>query len=93
MEQLKMLRDCLYYNRGRENNVSAIMSIPSKIIIKLINWYQSKPCFPHSACVFEPTCSEYMKLAVKKYGAVKGLCKGIKRILRCKPKNGGIDYP
>ncbi len=69
------------------------MKYPSKLIIKLIEWYQSKPYFPHSACVFEPTCSEYMKLAVIKYGAIKGVFKGIKRILRCKPENGGIDYP
>ena len=69
------------------------MNIPSKLLIKAINWYQSKPIFPHSACVFEPTCSEYMKLAVIKYGFIKGVFKGIKRILRCTPKNGGIDYP
>lgn len=73
--------------------IEKVMNLPSKLIIKSIGWYQSKPFFPHTACVFEPTCSEYMKLAVLKYGALKGFYRGIKRILRCKPKNGGIDYP
>ena len=44
------------------------------------------------ACRFEPTCSEYMKQAVEKYGAVKGTWMGVKRILRCQPFcKGGHD--
>lgn len=38
---------------------------------------------PH--CVFYPTCSEYTKQAIVKYGALKGVALGIKRILRCHP--------
>jgi len=37
-------------------------------------------------CRFTPTCSEYTKIAIEKYGAFKGLKLGIKRILRCHPK-------
>ena len=44
-------------------------------------------------CRFEPTCSTYMIIAIKKYGLVRGGIKGIKRIRRCKPPNGGVDYP
>lgn len=44
-------------------------------------------------CRFEPTCSTYMIMAINKYGLIKGFTKGIKRIMRCKPPNGGIDYP
>ncbi len=44
-------------------------------------------------CRFEPTCSTYMIMAIKKYGLIYGIIKGIKRLLRCKPPNGGIDYP
>ncbi len=44
-------------------------------------------------CRFEPTCSTYMILAIKKFGLVYGIIKGIKRIKRCKPPNGGVDYP
>jgi putative membrane protein insertion efficiency factor len=44
------------------------------------------------ACRFEPTCSEYTKQAVEKYGAVKGTWMGLKRILRCQPFcKGGHD--
>lgn len=44
-------------------------------------------------CRFEPTCSTYMIMAINKYGLIRGFIKGIKRITRCKPPNGGIDYP
>ena len=44
-------------------------------------------------CRFEPTCSTYMILAIRKYGLIRGVIKGIKRIKRCKPPNGGVDYP
>ncbi|CAN5663612.1 membrane protein insertion efficiency factor YidD [soil metagenome] len=44
------------------------------------------------ACRFEPTCSEYAKQAVEKYGAMKGSWLGLKRILRCQPfSKGGYD--
>ena len=36
-------------------------------------------------CVFYPTCSEYAKEAVEKYGILKGIWLGFKRIIRCHP--------
>ena len=44
------------------------------------------------ACRFEPTCSEYARQAVEKYGALRGSWMGVKRILRCQPFcKGGHD--
>ena len=51
------------------------------------------PMSLRNECRFEPTCSTYMIIALKKYGPVIGLIKGICRIARCHPPNGGIDYP
>ncbi len=43
-------------------------------------------------CKFYPSCSEYMILAIKKYGCIKGIYLGIKRLLRCNPfSKGGYD--
>ncbi len=44
-------------------------------------------------CVFTPTCSTYMIMAIMKYGLFVGVYKGIRRLLRCHPPNGGEDYP
>ncbi|MDD2504741.1 MAG: membrane protein insertion efficiency factor YidD [Bacilli bacterium] len=56
-----------------------------KILIKLINIYQITPIKTHNNCRFTPTCSEYMKQSIIKFGAFKGVKLGIKRILRCRP--------
>nr|WP_261360662.1 membrane protein insertion efficiency factor YidD [Aeoliella straminimaris] len=47
---------------------------------------------PH--CRFQPSCSEYFIQAVKKYGAIRGSWRGVKRIARCHPWHpGGYDPP
>ena len=56
----------------------------TKLLIKLIELYQATPLPCHNACRFTPTCSEYMKQCLQIYG-LKGISKGIKRILRCHP--------
>lgn len=43
-------------------------------------------------CRYEPTCSEYSRLALIKHGAFRGLGKTIWRLLRCNPwSRGGSD--
>ena len=44
-------------------------------------------------CVFTPTCSTYMIMAIVKYGLFIGVYKGIRRLIRCHPPNGGEDFP
>jgi hypothetical protein len=66
-----------------------------KYLLKLINFYQHfiSP-FKGRSCRFYPTCSQYSVLAIKKYGIVKGVFLGAKRILRCNPlSKGGVDWP
>jgi len=74
-----------------------------KIILFLIKAYQKfvSPIkknfslmfgFHEVKCKYYPTCSEYAKQAVEKYGAAHGAFLGIKRILRCNPfSKGGYD--
>lgn len=43
-------------------------------------------------CKYYPTCSEYMIQAIEKYGVIKGIFLGLKRILKCNPfSKGGYD--
>jgi len=44
------------------------------------------------ACRYEPSCSQYTYEAVSRYGTVKGLFLGLKRLLHCHPGfPGGFD--
>jgi putative membrane protein insertion efficiency factor len=66
-----------------------------KIVIFLIDCYKYflSPIIGIN-CRFTPSCSEYTKLSIIKYGTLCGLYKGAKRILRCNPLcKGGEDYP
>ncbi len=62
-----------------------------KICIFLINCYQILPLASHKMCRFTPTCSEYTKIAIERFGAIKGIKLGVKRILKCHP-NGSYGY-
>jgi putative membrane protein insertion efficiency factor len=63
------------------------------VVLALITAYQKllSPMLPRS-CRFYPSCSEYAKQAIQKYGIVRGGWLALKRITRCHPGNpGGLD--
>jgi putative membrane protein insertion efficiency factor len=63
------------------------------LALLLITAYQKllSPMLPRS-CRFYPSCSEYAKQAIQKYGVVRGGWLALKRIARCHPGNpGGLD--
>ncbi len=67
-----------------------------QFLIAAIVWYQTYispdqsifSSFKKSSsnhCAFYPTCSEYTKQAILKYGAGLGVWYGLRRIIRCHP--------
>ncbi len=62
------------------------------LLIKLIAFYQKIPLPTHKLCRFTPTCSEYSKIAIERFGAFKGSILSIKRIIRCNPFNKKFGY-
>ncbi len=66
-----------------------------KALLTAIGLYQRhvSPALP-PACRFLPTCSEYARQAVEKYGAAKGSLLAAKRLSKCHPfhKQKSIEY-
>ena len=55
-------------------------------VISLINLYKYMISpFLGNNCRFLPTCSEYTKEAIIKFGLIKGTSLGFKRIIKCHP--------
>ena len=44
-----------------------------------------------AACRFTPSCSEYTAQAIARYGVIRGVAMGVRRIMRCRP-GGGCGY-
>lgn len=59
------------------------------LILALIRTYQVavSPWLPAS-CRYTPTCSEYARLAVERFGAARGSRLAARRVLRCHPFGG-----
>jgi hypothetical protein len=66
-----------------------------RLLVALLDVYKRRisPLLPPS-CRFTPTCSEYARVALLKYGVVRGLALTAGRLLRCQPLHpGGVDLP
>ena len=73
--------------------LAASLFFRSRIVIWLIRLYQVRaPDEIRAICEMTPCCSDYMALAIKKYGLIAGVSKGIERLRRCGPP-AQIDYP
>ena len=67
-----------------------------KILIKIIEFYQKHISMWFETkgikCKYFPTCSEYSKQSIMKYGVIKGVFLSFKRIIKCNPfSKGGYD--
>ena len=60
------------------------------LFMRLIVFYQRH--LSKHTCLYEPTCSEYMKRSINNKGVILGILLGCWRILRCNPlSKGGYD--
>lgn len=69
------------------------VSILQKSLIFLLQVYSYLVSpFIGKHCRFYPSCSKYAQIAIKRYGACRGLYLTVRRLLRCHPWHmGGYD--
>jgi len=67
--------------------------LPRRVLVALLRTYKAfiSPALP-PACRFTPTCSEYAREAIERYGVLRGSWLALRRLARCHPFNrGGVD--
>jgi len=67
----------------------------ARLLVALLGFYKRRisPLLP-DACRFTPTCSEYARLSIQRYGAWSGGRRALGRLVRCQPFGlGGVDLP
>lgn len=58
----------------------------------LLNWKSKKDHRQYIGCKYYPSCSEYTKQSINRFGLIVGSILGVWRILRCNPwSHGGHD--
>lgn len=63
-----------------------------RFFLWLIRCYQAMPRKNPGCCKYYPTCSNYAREAIERFGAFKGFWLALYRILRCNPfSRGGYD--
>lgn len=63
------------------------------VFLGLVYFYKKciSPLTP-DVCIYTPSCSIYMIQAIQRFGVIRGIFLGTKRLLRCVPwKEGGFD--
>jgi putative membrane protein insertion efficiency factor len=82
---------------GRRFETAAVgpcLSPLARGVVALVRAYQrlAAPGL-RASCRFTPTCSDYAIQAVERSGAFIGGVRAVRRVLRCRPPNGGLDEP
>lgn len=66
-----------------------LKNFPRDALLAVLRLYKAglSPILPPS-CRFEPTCSEYARIAVERFGAARGSWLALRRLARCHPFGG-----
>ena len=65
----------------------------ARMALSAIRFYQQRVSpLLGARCIYVPTCSEYARQAIERYGLARGALLAARRILRCHPLHaGGYD--
>ncbi|EOC0416801.1 membrane protein insertion efficiency factor YidD [Cronobacter malonaticus] len=66
----------------------------SRLSLRLIQLYRKyAPDSVRRRCRYHPSCSKYTFVSIRRFGFFRGWALAFKRFQRCRPPNGGTDFP
>ena len=71
----------------------ATQTVPVKVALFALHIYKAYFSLLFAgSCRFEPTCSRYAYEAIERFGLIRGMWLGLKRLLRCQPLSRKFGY-
>src|SRR5215467_14856884 len=68
-------------------------NLPVRIALLALRFYKTYLSFLFAGnCRFDPTCSHYAYQAIERFGVLRGVWLGLKRLLRCHPLSRQFGY-
>ncbi|HEX8835540.1 MAG TPA: membrane protein insertion efficiency factor YidD [Candidatus Acidoferrum sp.] len=80
--------------RTEENRGKPVSpSLPVRMALLALRFYKTYLSFLFAGnCRFDPTCSQYAYQAIERFGVLRGVWLGLKRLLRCHPLSRKFGY-
>ncbi|HKW32722.1 MAG TPA: membrane protein insertion efficiency factor YidD [Candidatus Acidoferrum sp.] len=77
-----------------ENRLESVLpGLPMRIALLALRFYKTYLSFLLAGnCRFDPTCSQYAYQAIERFGVLRGVWLGLKRLLRCHPLSRKFGY-
>ena len=77
-----------------ENRLKPVLpSLPVRAALVALRFYKTYLSFLFAGnCRFDPTCSNYAYQAIERFGVLRGVWLGLKRLLRCHPLSRKFGY-
>lgn len=77
-----------------ENQLKSVLpNLPVRIALLALRFYKTYLSFLFAGnCRFDPTCSQYAYLAIERFGVLRGVWLGLRRLLRCHPLSRKFGY-
>ena len=79
---------------SEENRLKSVLpSLPVRVALLALRFYKTYLSFLFAGnCRFDPTCSQYAYQAIERFGVLRGVWLGLKRLLRCHPLSRKFGY-
>lgn len=82
-----------HFEREQNRWKSVLPSLPVRSALLTLRFYKAYLSFLFAGnCRFDPTCSQYAYQAIERFGVLRGVWLGLKRLLRCHPLSRKFGY-
>jgi len=90
---VKAKRKMMRFQKEENSLESVLPNLAVRTALLALRFYKTYLSFLFAGnCRFDPTCSQYAYQAIERFGVLRGVWLGLKRLLRCHPLSHEFGY-